>query len=555
MQQQRERTIRLLRVAMAAALVLPFLLFAYASWLSHRSANALADERIIRSLDVQREQAVKAFQLIENALSGAADLAAGLSDGEISKAEPRLHLEFKKLVTSAPVVQSIWIYGPSGIPRVTSWVEPPPTQDFADRDFFRAHTADGGGIYYGKVYASALNAQPFFSVSRRLENAGTFVGVLEVFILPSNFVRFFSTLAYTQGLQYALLRNDGAILARYPDGPQGAPDTLDEHTGFRRSIAGSASGGLYTSTSPVDQIERRFGVRRLVDTPIYLSAGIASSTIRDEWISGMARHLIFGLPATIFLFLTLLAVLKQTQRMYEELDRRLALEDSLRQSQKMEAVGQLTGGIAHDFNNLLTIIIGNLENAQRQISSWSDEAHQTVSRRLNNAMQGAQRATTLTKRLLAFSRQQPLNPVPMDVNRLLNGLSEFLQRAVGEQISLEVVGGGSLWAVEADAAELEAAILNLVVNARDAMREGGKLTIEASNSYLDDAYCKQHAEVRAGQYVLIAVTDTGSGMSQEVITKAFDPFFTTKPTGQGDRLGVEPSVRIREAIRRPHQNL
>jgi CheY-like chemotaxis protein len=153
-------------------------------------------------------------------------------------------------------------------------------------------------------------------------------------------------------------------------------------------------------------------------------------------------------------------------------------------------------------------------------------------------MHGAQRAATLTKRLLAFSRQQPLNPALLDVNRVLNGLSDFLRRALGEDISLEIVGGGGIWPVEADTAELEAAILNLAVNARDAMPEGGKLTIEAGNSYLDDSYCRRHVDVRPGQYVQIAVTDTGSGMTREVIERAFEPFFTTKESGQGTGLGL-----------------
>jgi len=153
-------------------------------------------------------------------------------------------------------------------------------------------------------------------------------------------------------------------------------------------------------------------------------------------------------------------------------------------------------------------------------------------------MHGAARAATLTKRLLAFARQTPLNPTALDVNRLLNGMSEFLQRALGEQISLEIVGAAGLWPVEADAAELEAAVLNLAVNARDAMTEGGKLTIETSNSYLDEAYSRQQADIKPGQYVLIAVSDTGAGMPKEVVERAFEPFFTTKDSGQGTGLGL-----------------
>ena len=204
----------------------------------------------------------------------------------------------------------------------------------------------------------------------------------------------------------------------------------------------------------------------------------------------------------------------------------------------MEAIGQLTGGVAHDFNNLLTIIIGNLETAQRQMARWGDETHQKVALRLENAMHGAKRAATLTRRLLAFARQQPLNPTSVDVNWLLAGMSEFLRRSITENISFEFVGAAGLWATEVDPAELEAAILNLAVNAKDAMPDGGKLTIEASNSYLDDAYCKHHPDVQPGQYVLIAVSDTGSGMQDEVVKRAFEPFFTTKQAGAGTGLGL-----------------
>jgi two-component system NtrC family sensor kinase len=536
--QARTQTIRLVRLAMAASLLVPCLLFALASWTSYRNATALADERITRSLDVQQEQALKAFQLIELALGNASDLVAGMSEADIRKDEERLHLALKKLDAAVAIVQSVWIYDKDGHALVTSSAHPPPEQGYADRDFFRAHVEADVGTYYGQIHNSQFNGQPFFTVSRRLPRDGAFAGVIEVSVLPSNFVRFFSTLAYTDGLQLSLLRDDGTFLARYPTAPADATEKLDERTGFRQTIAGSPNGGLYTSTSPVDRIERRFGVRRFNDTPLYLSAGIASATIRNEWIAGMAAHLIFGIPVTLILFLTLLAVLRRTERLYAEIDRRSTAEDSLRQSQKLEAVGHLTGGVAHDFNNLLTIIIGNLETAQRQLDTWTEGAQVKLARRIDNAMHGAQRAATLTKRLLAFSRQQPLNPVALDVNRLLNGLSDFLRRALGEEISLEIVGSAGVWPVEADAAELEAAVLNLAVNARDAMRGGGKLTVETSNCYLDEAYCWDNVGVQPGQYVQIAVTDTGSGMPKDIIDRVFEPFFTTKQIGEGTGLGL-----------------
>jgi PAS domain S-box-containing protein len=223
----------------------------------------------------------------------------------------------------------------------------------------------------------------------------------------------------------------------------------------------------------------------------------------------------------------------------ETTDRRRT-EEALRQAQKMEAVGQLTGGIAHDFNNLLAGIMGSLELLQRRVASGRIDG---VERYTAAAMTSAQRASALTQRLLAFARRQPLDPKIVDSNRLVAGMEELLRRTLGPGIALEMVLAGSLWTTMSDPNQLESAILNLAINARDAMQEsnaaGGRLTIETANTYLDDAYARARGdEVRPGQYVQISVTDTGTGMPQDVIEKAFDPFFTTKPTGQGTGLGL-----------------
>ena len=213
-------------------------------------------------------------------------------------------------------------------------------------------------------------------------------------------------------------------------------------------------------------------------------------------------------------------------------------EDMLRQSQKMEAIGQLTGGVAHDFNNLLTIISGNLEIAERSLNAWGDSTRDRLTRVIANAANGAQRAAMLTQRLLAFARRQPLDPRLTNVNQLLAGMSDFFRRTLGENIDLEIVGGAGLWQIEVDPSQMEAAILNLVVNDKDAMADAGKLTIETSNAFIDESYSQQNADIPVGQYVQISVSDTGAGMSREVQDRAFDPFFTTKQPGQGTGLGL-----------------
>jgi len=209
-------------------------------------------------------------------------------------------------------------------------------------------------------------------------------------------------------------------------------------------------------------------------------------------------------------------------------------DSQIRQMQKMQAIGQLTGGIAHDFNNMLAIIIGSLSLLHKRLARGDTD----VTRYSDAAIEGAQRAAALTSRLLAFSRQSPLMPTTLDLNKTVAGMSELLRRTLGENIQMETVLAGGLWRTHADAGELENAIVNLSVNARDAMMNGGKLTIETANCYLDEAYAADHPEVPAGQYVMVAVSDTGTGMSKEIVARAFDPFFTTKPVGKGTGLGL-----------------
>ncbi len=217
-----------------------------------------------------------------------------------------------------------------------------------------------------------------------------------------------------------------------------------------------------------------------------------------------------------------------------EIATREAAELQVRQMQKMEAVGQLTGGIAHDFNNMLAVIISAMNMVQRRLARGDAD----IGRFIEAATDAAGRAASLTARLLAFARQQPLAPQVVDANRLVTGMSDLLRRTLGETISVETVLAGGLWKTFADSSQIENAILNLAVNGRDAMPEGGSLTIETANAHLDDGYAAAHAEVEAGQYIMIAVTDTGSGMSSEVVARAFEPFFTTKPSGKGTGLGL-----------------
>jgi len=222
------------------------------------------------------------------------------------------------------------------------------------------------------------------------------------------------------------------------------------------------------------------------------------------------------------------------QRLRDEAASRAAAEAQIRQLQKMEAVGLLTGGIAHDFNNMLAIVVGSLDIAKRHLMTDRERAQRFIA----NAMEGAQRGAQLTARLLAFSRQQPLDPRPLDTNELVRGMSNLLTRSIGENIHLETRLAPELWHTLTDPSQLESALVNLCVNSRDAMPEGGRLTLETANVTLDDEFAAENVEARPGDYVMIAVSDSGTGMEPCVMARAFDPFFTTKGAGKGTGLGL-----------------
>ena len=531
MRARRDAALRLLKTMLVASIVIPVALFSYASWINYQDTIAHADEQLTASLNILSEHASKVFQSIDLAVTSVDAIAGDLPDEQIKARQEALHYQLSKLEKALATVDAIFIADRNGRALASSAIFPlPPDTSVADRDYFQAQAERNAGTYVGAVLQSRATKERFFGVSRRRPADGQFTGIIMISVVPKVFTEFYKQLAGDTSASFSLARSDGAILARYPALPEDVthygPDSE-----FIRSIGSQPERGIVTTTS-IDGTQRRIAYRKLGYSDLYVSDGLPTDEIYSRWIRLMASHLIFGIPATLFLFGLVLLTIRRTQAFYAEAERREVAEQALRQSQKMEAVGQLTGGVAHDFNNLLTIIIGNLGIAKRGVVEARAE------RALNNALVGAERAAQLTQRLLAFSRRQPLNPRVLDVNKLIVSISDLLVRTLGENIELESIGAAGLWKVEADASELESTLLNLALNARDAMPEGGKLTIETSNAYLDEGYCQQHAGVAPGQYILIAITDNGGGMSPETIDRAFEPFFTTKEAGKGTGLGL-----------------
>jgi signal transduction histidine kinase/ActR/RegA family two-component response regulator len=263
--------------------------------------------------------------------------------------------------------------------------------------------------------------------------------------------------------------------------------------------------------------------------------------VHTIWLHRMLPHAVASVATALVLFpLGLLAARRARDgdaavaALRAETCRREQAEEGLRQAQKMESVGRLAGGIAHDFNNHLTVISSNIELLKRRLPQSSP----AIERLADSAMHGVRRAATLTQRLLAFSRQQVPDPEPLDAGQLVAGLLDLLRRTLGESVAVETSSSGGLWLTRIDANQLETAVLNLAVNARDAMPRGGRLTLETANVAVDDSYAAAHGDMAAGQYVMIAVHDTGLGMTPEVQARALEPFFTTKPFGVGTGLGL-----------------
>jgi len=289
---------------------------------------------------------------------------------------------------------------------------------------------------------------------------------------------------------------------------------------------GTALGTVYLRcfTEPLARRVQRYGLIALLVTTVSVVVAVLAVTQRalSRTHTNLAEHA------------AELASVNHDLQM--QIEQREKVEEALRQAQKMEAIGQLTGGVAHDFNNLLQVILGNLERVTPRLRGTG--ADDELRRLIDAASRAAARAGTLTQRLLAFSRRQPLMPTTLDVNKLVVGMSELISRTLGEAIRTETLLYGNVWRVSADENQLESALLNLAVNARDAMPSGGRLTIETRNVMLDEAYAGSEHGVQPGDYVQIAVTDTGTGMTKDVLERAFDPFFTTKGIGQGTGLGL-----------------
>jgi two-component system NtrC family sensor kinase len=533
MKTARKQATRLLQLMLVASLVLPAVLFVFAGWVSYRNFQAVGDDRIEGSLDILHEHALKVFQTVELTFGQVNEVMRGLSDEAILADEGRLHERLDLIVKTLPQLQGIAILDRGGHTLVSSNLFPARHDaSLADRDYFQAHVGGNGGTYVSPMLQPRLPgiSSDFFALTRSRPPAnGAFNGIITIAVLPGYFESFYRQMAQNrEGAYYAIARRDGSFLARYPV-PANRAARLDANSALRQHIARGLDRSIFEVESQIDHVDRRIGYRKLTGFPVYVMAGIETAALRAEWLRYMSSHLVFGLPATAVMFAIIILALRRTRRFYDAAEGREAAEAQLRQSQRLEAIGQMTGGIAHDFNNLLMIVSGSAQRLRQQLTEPK------YRRPIDMILTATRRGESLTRQLLAYSRQQTLAPQVIDLCHRLAAVKELLARSLRGDIDIKVEVPDEPCSVRVDPGELELALLNLAVNSQDAMPNGGTLSVRVKAVNLRG---EAGEEGLRGEFIALRITDTGTGIEPKVLARVFEPFFTTKDIGKGTGLGL-----------------
>jgi signal transduction histidine kinase len=516
-----------LRGMLLVSVILPLgFLAAYAA-ITYRVAVGDAEEVVRRIVDILAEHTLKVFETQELVLDQVANL---LSRHDLSESvDAEVNATLAGLQQDRRQIAGIFLLDAKGDLRAGSpWV---PGLNAAERDYFRHFLLlqDDSATFVGQALVGKVTGRPAFGFSRRWTKADTFAGVMAISVSADYFTNFFYNTAREIAHVAALIRADGEVLARDPQRPTPTPMPRDDP--LMRAMAG-ADRGLLWRVSRSDGVERLYGFRRVAGYPVVVTTAMARSTMIASWLDDLYLYAVVTFVAASALFGLTLLGLQQVRREEQalahaaaEARKRASTEARLRQSQKLEALGELTGGVAHDFGNLLTPIIGNLQ----MLRDGLDDAK--LASRLAGALAAAERARALVNSLMAFARRQELELAPLDVNSVLRDMQGLLKQSLGPKGQLVLTLAAGTWPVEADVAQLEMAILNLVVNARDAT--ASTVEIETGNVTLRG----EHDEL-TGDFVAIVVRDNGAGMPRDVLAHAFEPFFTTKDPGRGTGLGL-----------------
>ncbi|PWC39085.1 ATP-binding protein [Azospirillum sp. TSO35-2] len=525
----RTGSLRLLRLLLAVSVALPLVLFAGIGWRERSEAQTEAEQNGHKNALILHEHVLKVFDTLAQVLDRVDERIRGEDWGAIAASEA-LHRYLRTLTGELDQVSAIGVTDPEGVVRNSSLGFPPRNLYVGGSAAFREQRERDAGLLIGGSITDPVSRKPSFGISRRRSSPGgpdgTFDGLINATVDPDYFARFYQRVLNTDGESVSLVREDGQILMRYPAFGFDAPVMLPPDRGLLAELRQRPDEGVFRADSYVQGVDRLFAYKRVGDFPVYVVYGLDQAQVARGWWRNMALDAAFVAPAT--LALALIAWLAYSRavsesaavrRWAEEARNRERLEDALRQSQKMEALGQLTGGVAHDFNNLLTAALANLHLMGRLLPAEGQ-------RFLAGANTALERAEKLTRQLLSFSRQEAVNPTVVDLGDSLRRMADLLERSVRADIALEWDIAAAPMAVAVDPVQLEMAVLNLVLNARDAMPDGGRIRITAGPAA---------AGLRTAR---IEVVDTGSGMPPEVVARAFDPFFTTKGVGKGTGLGL-----------------
>jgi signal transduction histidine kinase len=521
-----------LRLLPLLCVVLPLIAYVSVGSYRFRQLRVETEVRLDRALRIATEHALKVMDTSESLLSRVQDRAVGPST-QLAQNEAALHAQLRAMAQNKPQLQGIWIFGPEGRPLASSRLHPVPAVDIRDRDYFRHHQEWRGGLYLSELLVARSTGEAIFDVSlRRAEPDGQFGGVLSVSLLAAYFERFHSDLAADEpGLAITMLRDDGVIFSRWPK-LAATPRRLAPNSPVMSRIRQGMVAGTAHGVSSVDGRERLLAFRKVGDYPIYLGTGMDTLEIRKRWLDEMGWLAAFGLPPVVGLYLVARVALRRSreaidaaERLHRETEARQRVEEALLQSQKLEALGRLTGGVAHDFNNALMVISNNLVLLKMK----HPEAAGSIADSMGRAVSSA---TKLTRQLLAFSRRQALVPERMVLQERLPLLKDLLLPVLGSQVRLAVTVEPDTRPIRVDPAEFELAVLNLAINARDALGQNGRFELVAGNAP------EPLPPLLSAPMVRVRAIDNGSGIAPEVLAKVFEPFFTTKPMGQGTGLGL-----------------
>jgi signal transduction histidine kinase len=517
------------------ALLVPAVLFSLEAVRRYKDALEDARARLQSDVEVASQHALGVFDTTHVLLERSIDLIGNSDDLALRAREEELHGQLKSLTAPFPYLQSMWVFNREGTPLASNRFFPIPTLNVSDREYFQWHLAGRGTTFVTEALVARIGGDRFFDVSRRrVDSSGSFAGLVSVGLRPEHFATFYKDLAGQRpDARVVLFRSDGRYVARWPSLPPPGARLPTGDPLVARWYSGETSGN-YDGKAFLDGSERLGAFRKVGGYPLYVYASVPRDAVVTRWLNEMGLLAAFVAPVSLLLAWMAWVARQRTreqllamERLEHETANRLRVEASLRQVQKLEAMGRLTGGVAHDFNNLLAVLGNNV--FLLKTGSIQGEAKDKAFARMERAVESG---SSLTRQLLSFTRSQALLPEVTSLQDRLPALADMLQAALGSRIKCVVSVAPDTALIKVDFAELELALLNLAVNAKDASPDGGSVTITARNAL------PHELPDNATHAVVIEFADTGNGIHPEVIERVFEPFFTTKPVGDGTGLGL-----------------